>query len=87
MGRTVPALGLVVAVCASSVASEDWPHWRGPSRNGVSTEKGLPLRWTATENVAWKQPLPERSGSTPIVSGDRIFLNVAQGDALWLWAL
>src|SRR5687768_2858612 len=87
MGRTVPALGLVMAACAMTVAAEDWPHWRGPSRNGVSTEKGLPLRWTATENVAWKQPLPERSGSTPIVSGDRIFLNVAQGDALWLWAL
>src|SRR5688500_8895528 len=87
MGRTVPALGLVMAACAMTVAAEDWPHWRGPSRNGVSTEKGLPVRWTATENVVWKQPLPERSGSTPIVSGDRIFLNVAQGDALWLWAL
>lgn len=87
MMRTVPALGLVVAAWASSAAAEDWPHWRGPSRNGVSAEKGLPLRWTATENVAWKRALPERSGSTPIVSGNRIFLNVAEGDAIWLWAL
>ena len=87
MARTVAALGIVVAAGALSVGAEDWPHWRGPSRNGVSTEKGLPLRWTATENVAWKRPLPERSGSTPIVSGNRIFLNVAEGDALWLWAL
>jgi outer membrane protein assembly factor BamB len=87
MGRTVAALGIVVVAGAMSVAAEDWPHWRGPSRNGVSSEKGLPLRWTATENVAWKRPLPARSGSTPIVSGNRIFLNVAEGDAIWLWAL
>jgi len=61
--------------------AEDWPHWRGPARNGVSAEKGLPLRWTTAENIAWKRALPDRSGSTPILSGSRIFLNVAEGDA------
>jgi outer membrane protein assembly factor BamB len=67
--------------------AEDWPHWRGPARNGVSAEKGLPLRWTTAENIAWKRALPDRSGSTPILSGSRIFLNVAEGDAIALWAL
>jgi len=88
MGARARAIGFTVGALAGSVAlAEDWPHWRGPSRNGVSTEKGLPVRWTATENVAWKRPLPDRSGATPIVSGARIFLNVADGDALSLWAL
>ena len=77
----------LVAVAAAGSWAEDWPHWRGPARNGVSAEKGLPLRWTTTENIAWKLPLPDRSGSTPIVSGGRIFLNVAEGDAIALWAL
>jgi outer membrane protein assembly factor BamB len=81
-------IGAAVVVAGSAGArGEDWPHWRGPARNGVSAEKGLPLRWSAAENIAWKLPLPDRSGATPIVSGSRIFLNVAEGDALSLWAL
>jgi outer membrane protein assembly factor BamB len=76
-----------VAAASALAGAEDWPHWRGPARNGVSAEKGLPLRWSAAENIAWKLPLPDRSGATPIVSGGRIFLNVAEGDALALWAL
>src|SRR5688572_13468512 len=71
---------LVLALLASAVASlaaDTWPHWRGPSMDGVSPEKGLPTTWSATENVAWKLPLPAFSGSTPIVWNDTIFLNVA----------
>ena len=85
-GAVLMGAGSMAGAGAGSWA-EDWPTWRGPARNGVSTEKGLPLRWTAAENVAWKLPLPDRSGSTPIVSGRRIFLNVAEGDAIALWAL
>ena len=55
--------------------------------NGVSTEKDLPLHWSATENIAWKLEMPARSGATPIVWGNRIFLNVADGDDLYLWCV
>ncbi|PYR56787.1 MAG: pyrrolo-quinoline quinone, partial [Acidobacteria bacterium] len=57
--------------------AENWPQWRGPSRNGVSSERNLPVKWSQTENVAWKLAMPAWSGSTPIVWGNRIFLNVA----------
>jgi len=67
--------------------ADNWPQWRGPSGNGLSTETGLPARWTTTENVAWKLPMPGLSGSTPIVWGDRIFLNVASNGSLFLWAV
>ena len=70
-----------------SLAAANWPQWRGPDLNGVSGEKNLPLKWSATENVAWKLAMPERSGSTPIVWGSRVFLNVAEGDALSLWCV
>jgi len=56
----------------------------------VSTERGLPRTWSATENIAWKLPTPSRSGATPIVWDDHIFLNVATADAtgdLELWAV
>jgi outer membrane protein assembly factor BamB len=55
--------------------------------NGTSSEKNLPIRWSTTENVTWKLVMPERSGSTPIVWGDYVFLNVGEGSNLSLWAV
>lgn len=79
---------LLVAVCSfASLHADNWPQWRGPLLNGASTETNLPLKWTADSNIAWKLPLPEWSGATPIVWGDLIFLNVAQGSALSLWCV
>jgi outer membrane protein assembly factor BamB len=65
----------------------DWPNWRGPELTGTSPERGLPVRWSTTENLAWTLTLPSRSGSTSIVSGDRIFLSVADGDQVFLWCV
>jgi outer membrane protein assembly factor BamB len=58
----------------ASVCADNWPAWRGPRGDGVSTEKNLPLTWSATQNVRWKAPLPEPGNSTPIIWGDRVFL-------------
>ena len=71
----------------SVVIGENWPQWRGPQLNGISGETNLPVKWSKTENIAWKLAMPARSGSTPIVWGERIFLNVADGDSMFLWAL
>jgi outer membrane protein assembly factor BamB len=87
---------IVLASSVVSLSADNWPHWRGPARNGLSTEKNLPIKWSATgtENILWKLPMPALSGSTPIVWGNRIFLNVADplpdpGDkpTLHLWAV
>ena len=67
--------------------AENWPQWRGPSLDGVSNETGVPTNWSTTENVTWKLELPSRSGSTPIIWNEFIFLNVADGDNLELWEL
>ena len=82
-------LSTVFLLCAAVAApsAENWPQWRGPSLNGLSGEKNLPVRWSKTENITWKLPLPAWSGSTPIVWGDHIFLNVADGRELHLWAV
>jgi outer membrane protein assembly factor BamB len=81
----------VVALSATAVSADNWPQWRGPTMNGVSTEKNPPLKWTAQENVTWKVAMPNVSGSTPIIWGDAIFLSVAEGaaegDPLSLWSL
>src|SRR5215470_5240166 len=59
------------------IGGSDWAEWRGPARDGISTEKNLPDKWSPTgENLAWKAPYGGRSG--PIVMGDRVYLqNVA----------
>jgi outer membrane protein assembly factor BamB len=78
---------LVLTFSLTLVSAENWPQWRGPSLNGMSNEKNLPLRWTTEENVAWKLAMPGWSGSTPVIWGDRIFLNVADGNDLYLWCV
>jgi outer membrane protein assembly factor BamB len=72
----------------SPLAAENWPQWRGPGLNGVSAETNLPLKWTTTQNVTWTLPLPERSGATPIIWGNHIFLNTGEGSSnLSLWSV
>jgi outer membrane protein assembly factor BamB len=78
------ATGLLLA---SFAVAGNWPQWRGPSLNGVSDETGLPVKWDQHANVTWKLAMPSWSGSTPIIWGDRIFLNVAEGDNLQLWSV
>ena len=78
---------LIAALPCAALTAENWAQWRGPSLNGLSGERNLPTRWSTTENVAWKLALPAFSASTPIVWNDRIFLNVAEGNDLFLWAV
>ena len=52
----------------------DWTNWRGPNANGVAPDRTLPVKWSATENVAWKAPIAGAGVSTPIVSGDRVYV-------------
>jgi outer membrane protein assembly factor BamB len=86
--RTLSSLGLALCALALPVLAEDWPQWRGPYLNGVSGEKGLPLRWSITENVVWKLAMPSKTGATPIIWGNNIFLNVADTDNnLYLWCV
>lgn len=73
---------LVVAIAsavpaAARAAGENWPQWRGPGGQGVSTEQQLPTEWGPDKNIAWKTLLPGSGHSSPIVWGDRIFLTSA----------
>jgi outer membrane protein assembly factor BamB len=90
MRKLLTPVCLLILAASTTLLADNWPHWRGPTRDGVSKEIGLPIKWSATENVAWKLELPAYSGSTPIIWGDTIFLNMATASAtgdLELWAV
>ena len=56
----------------------DWPWWRGPERNGhAAADQSLPLKWSESENVLWKTPVPGRGHGSPIVVGERVYLTAA----------
>src|SRR4051795_5259865 len=75
---------IFLLVCAPVVArADDWPTWRGPTELGTSEEKGLPVKWSATENVRWKVALPAAGNSTPIIWGDRVFITQASDLKQW----
>ena len=65
---------LLILLGSAPVGAENWPHWRGPSATGVSPEKGLPDRWSDTENIAWRAPVRGLGISSPIVWGDSVFV-------------
>ncbi len=85
--RTIASAVFIVTLIVPMASGENWPQWRGPNLNGTSNEKNLPVRWTTEENVTWKLAMPAWSGSTPIIWGEHIFLNVAEGDHLSLWCV
>lgn len=56
-------------------ADENWPQFRGPGARGLGADgAGLPVAWSAGENVAWKTDLPGLGWSSPVVWGQRVFV-------------
>ena len=73
-------LVLLVHLIASAVLhADDWPRFRGPDGSGSSDAIGLPLTWSADENIVWKTRLPGYGASSPITYGDRIYVTGYSG--------
>ena len=70
---------LFAIVLHATLSAADWPQWRGPRGTGASDEKNLPVRWSASENIAWKAAIGGVGVSSPIVSADRVFVTSQQG--------
>jgi outer membrane protein assembly factor BamB len=68
MNRAVRLAPVLAVALVASVAAADWPGWRGPNGTGSTVESGLPVKWSATDNVAWKAPIAGLGVSTPIVT-------------------
>lgn len=70
---TIPAVFLITSLALA----DNWPEFRGPTGQGLVFSGDLPVEWSTTKNVAWKQPIPGKAWSSPIVFDGRIYLTTA----------
>lgn len=77
MGRLTAALILSVLALTAGSAQQQWPQFRGLNGGAVPDNPALPDTWSDKENVIWKTAIPGVGWSSPIVSGDHIFLTTA----------
>jgi outer membrane protein assembly factor BamB len=61
-------------------AAENWPEFRGPTGDGHSDAKGLPLEFGEDKNVKWKTPIHGKGWSSPVIWGSQIWLTTATED-------
>ena len=57
--------------------AQEWPQFRGPDGQGHSAERGLPIEWSESKNIAWKIPVPGRGWSSPVVVDGNVWLTTA----------
>jgi len=78
---------LLAVLTAPPAASENWPEFRGPSGDGHTSVTGLPLKWSPTENIAWKTPVHGTGWSSPVIWGDQIWMTTAEEKGKELYAI
>ena len=76
----VVVLALNAAVLSGAAATEDWPEFRGPTGQGHSAERGLPIDWTESKNIVWKTPVPGTGWSSPVIADGKVWLTAAVKD-------
>ena len=84
---TLFLLGLLLTGSAVGMAGDTWPEFRGPSGDGHSQARGLPLRWSETENIRWKTPIHDKGWSSPVIWGNQIWMTTATPDGKRLYAI
>jgi outer membrane protein assembly factor BamB len=70
------ATAALISCLAPSVRAEDWPEFRGPTGQGIAKGE-LPTTWGKDKNIIWKQAIPGKGWSSPIVVGERVYLTTA----------
>jgi outer membrane protein assembly factor BamB len=81
MTRLSRVVIFIVFFATVPLVAADWPAWRGPNGTGSTVETSLPVKWSSTENIAWKSDIAGLGVSTPIVSGRYVFVTSQLGSS------
>jgi outer membrane protein assembly factor BamB len=88
MSQFLSLLLLLRAVlCQAAFAGETWSQFRGPTGDGHSDSRGLPISWSEQEHVKWKVPIHNRAWSSPVVWSNQVWLTTATEDGTRLFAI
>jgi outer membrane protein assembly factor BamB len=79
--RLAPLLLLLLGPLAYAAPATDWPEFRGPTGQGLSTATNVPTHWSDSQNIAWRTKLPGAGWSSPVLANDRLYLTAAVRDA------
>src|SRR2546421_1944275 len=81
--------GMLFVLCGSLIANaeQNWPQFRGPTGQGISDAKGLPVTWSQAENVKWHVATHGKAWSSPVIWGNKIWLTSATEDGHELYVL
>ena len=85
-------LAVCLLLSTAAASATEWPEFRGPTGQGVSTATQVPIGWSASENIAWQARLPGTGWSSPVLADNRVYLTAAvkgpaTNDAVTLHAL
>ena len=84
--RITPLLVALIALRLGA-AEINWPEFRGPTGDGLSTSTNLPLRWSEEQNVKWKTPIHGKAWSSPVIWGQQVWLTTATTNGQELFAV
>jgi len=74
----VPLCFFLLVICArDGMTADAWPEFRGPGAQGISTATNVPVRWSASNNIAWKVAVPGKGWSSPVLADGKIYLSTA----------
>jgi outer membrane protein assembly factor BamB len=70
----------LAGIAIGNAGASDWPRFRGPNGTGIATDQDIPAQWTENNGVLWKSAIRGAGNSSPIVWGNRVFLQSASID-------
>ena len=78
MKLAMTVVGIIsLFLIAERTWADDWPGWRGGNAQGVAKNWSPPDSWPSRGNGRWEVPIPGEGHSSPVVSGDSVYLTTA----------
>jgi outer membrane protein assembly factor BamB len=66
-----------VSHSSDSGSAVDWPQFRGPGGQGISSARNVPLHWSSSSNIVWRAEIPGLGWSSPVLRGSRLYITTA----------
>jgi len=75
----ISVIAVLIIFSNTNAFSQDWSQWRGTNRDSKVTGFKSPTSWPAELKQDWKVTVGS-GDATPVLAGNKIYLNTRQGD-------